>query len=90
MEIDRETREQMEGYALSMMSKHTYVPKHSGAQAHVHEEGSVEGDWVFGKVELDLRVFVISTSRRIPPAHNFNEVPAQSKLTPEPVYGERP
>jgi hypothetical protein len=24
------------------------------AQAHLHEEGSVEGDWIFGEVELDL------------------------------------
>ena len=33
-------------------------------QADLHEEGFVEGDWVFGEVELDLRVVVFSASEK--------------------------
>jgi hypothetical protein len=59
-----------------MMSKHTYVPKHSGAQAHLHEDGSSERDWIFGEVELGLLIVVQQVFRKdllvILPVHSLS------------------
>jgi hypothetical protein len=43
-------------------------------QADLHEEGSLERDWVFREAELDLRCFVFSTSARILPNPAANVV----------------
>jgi len=37
-----------------------------GEQADLHEEGSVERDWIFGEVELEPRSFIVTTSAGIP------------------------